>query len=406
LELEVSLGIGLWDLVLLMPNEIANFTCPSCQLPLKETHTAHGIFWSCDTCGGRAVTVELLRRTFTPECINPLWLHALRGEGTRGRACPECRKPMLTVALSDKAAVDVDVCQHCHFVWFDAGEVDTLKPRPVPPAPPELPPEARQVLAMEKVKELAEEARGSDFDSAPPDEQWKTIAGFFGFPVEFDAPADERKPWATWTLATAIIVASLWALPQLRSIVQSYGLIPAQASRLHGLTFVTSFFLHAGLIHLIGNMYFLLVFGDNVEDFLGRFRYLGLIAVAAFVGDLVHIAADPQAQIPCIGASGGIAGVITFYALKFPHVRLGFLMRWGFIWFRWIRLPAWFVFILWILFQAIGAWEQKAGISSVSAFAHLGGAAVGVITWLVWRRAPVAAPVSPAPEQPTRLPPQ
>jgi membrane associated rhomboid family serine protease/Zn-finger nucleic acid-binding protein len=365
--------------------DVSNFICPACQLPLKETRTSHGFFWSCENCGGRAVTIELLRRTFTPECINPLWLHVIRGEGTRGRPCPECRQPMLAVPLSDDAGVAVDLCKHCHFVWFDAGEVDTLKPRPLPPAEPELPQEARELLAMEKVRQLAEEARGSDFDSAPPDEQWKTIAGFFGCPVEFDAPEAQRRPWVTWSLAAAIVAVSLSALPQLRGVVQHLGLIPAQATRLYGFTFVTSFFLHAGVVHLIGNMYFLVVFGDNVENFLRPWRYLALIALAAFIGDLAHIMADPRSQIPCVGASGGIAGVITFYALAFPHVRLGLLMRWGFVWFRWVRFPAWFGLVLWILLQLVGAWAQKAGISAVSAFAHLGGAAVGVIAWLIWR---------------------
>jgi hypothetical protein len=106
-------------------------------------------------------------------------------------------------------------------------------------------------------------------------------------------------------------------------------------------------------------MYFLLAFGHAVENFLRPLRYLALIALAAFIGDLAHIALDPRSQTPCIGASGGIAGVITFYALNFPRMRLAFLMRWGFVWFRWIRLPAWFVFVLWILFQIIGTLEQK-----------------------------------------------
>jgi membrane associated rhomboid family serine protease len=133
-------------------------------------------------------------------------------------------------------------------------------------------------------------------------------------------------------------------------------------------------------------MYFLLAFGHAVENFLRPLRYLALIALAAFIGDLAHIALDPRSQIPCIGASGGIAGVITFYALNFPRMRLAFLMRWGLIWFRWIRLPAWFVFVLWILFQIIGTLEQKAGMSSVSSAAHLGGAAFGVVAWVVWRK--------------------
>jgi len=132
-------------------------------------------------------------------------------------------------------------------------------------------------------------------------------------------------------------------------------------------------------------MYFLLVFGDDVENFLGPLRYIASIALAAFVGDLLHIASAPASTIPCIGTSGGIAGSITFYALAFPQAKIGFLWRY-FYYFRWIRLPAWFVFVLWILFQIIGAYEQKIGISSVSSFAHLGGAAVGVIAWFLTRK--------------------
>jgi membrane associated rhomboid family serine protease/Zn-finger nucleic acid-binding protein len=359
--------------------------CPRCNLPLKEVRMSHGVFWPCDKCAGRAVTVELLRRTFMPESINPLWLHAIGGEGRSGRLCASCRKPMIEVALSDSANVHVEVCQHCHFVWFDAHEVETLVPRPLPPAPAEMPQAAREAMAMLKVKELAEEARGTDFDSSPPDEFWKSIAAFLGLPVEFDTVEQERRPWATWTLCLAIICASAFAFTQLHQVVLRFGLIPAEATRLGGLTFLTSFFLHAGIIHLIGNIYFLFVFGDDVENFLRPFRYLLLIALAAFIGDLAHIAADPRSQIPCIGASGGIAAVITFYALNFPDVKLGFLLRYSWRWFRWIRLPAWSVFVLWILFQIIGAWEQVKGIGSVSALAHLGGAATGFVAWLLWR---------------------
>jgi membrane associated rhomboid family serine protease len=136
-----------------------------------------------------------------------------------------------------------------------------------------------------------------------------------------------------------IIGASTFAFTQLHEIVSRFGLIPAQAMRSGGLTFLTSFFLHAGVLHLVGNIYFLFVFGNDVENFLRPLRYFTLVALAAFIGDLAHIAADPSSQIPCVGASGGIAGVITFYALNFPEVKLGFLLRYGWWWFRWIRLP-------------------------------------------------------------------
>src|SRR6266513_3078220 len=144
--------------------------CPRCNLPLKQVRMSNGVFWTCDTCGGRAVGLELLRRTFTPESINPLWLHAISGEGKTGCRCPSCAHPMIEVELSERAAVDVDVCRLCHFAWFDMREVETLIPRPLPAAAPEMPQAAREAIAMLKVEELAEQARGTDFDSAPPDE--------------------------------------------------------------------------------------------------------------------------------------------------------------------------------------------------------------------------------------------
>jgi len=182
---------------------------------------------------------------------------------------------MFEVALDSSSGIKVEVCRICEFVWFDAGETQTLQARPLPKPKPQvvLPQEAREVIALAKVQQLAEQARGSDFDSAPPDEWWKSIAAFFGMPVEFDAPAKKRRPAVTWFLAGLIVTASVHAFFHLQEAVQLFGLIPAQAFRLHGLTFITSFFLHAGIIHLVGNMYFLLVFGDDVENFLGPLRY-------------------------------------------------------------------------------------------------------------------------------------
>ncbi len=278
----------------------------------------------------------------------------------------------------------VDVCRLCHFVWFDANEIAGLQPRPLPAAPPEMPAAAREAIALLEVKRIAAEAEGSDFASEAPDEWWKQFAAFFGVPVEFDAPGLETRPWITWLLCLTIVLVGIMTASDLRTWVDEYGLIPAQAGRHHGLTFVTSFFLHAGVIHLLGNLYFLFVFGDNVEDFLRWPRYLLLIVVATLAGDLLHIAAEPRASIPSIGASGGIAGVIVFYALQFPRIRLGFLFRYWF-YFRWVRLPAWFALVLWIAFQIIGAAQQLAGMSSVSSLAHLGGAGVGLLAWLLWR---------------------
>jgi membrane associated rhomboid family serine protease len=146
------------------------------------------------------------------------------------------------------------------------------------------------------------------------------------------------------------------------------------------LTFFSSFLLHGGILHLVGNLYFLIVFGDNVEDILGKTRYLLMIMLAAFVGDLAHILAEPSSTIPCIGASGGISAAIAYYALRFPRSHIGLIM-----FFRWIRLPVLVLFLLWVGEQFFGIYLQIAGFSNVSSLAHMGGAAVGFFFWFFTR---------------------
>jgi Zn-finger nucleic acid-binding protein len=135
-----------------------SLTCPPCNVPLKEVRTSGGVFYACDGCGGRALTIELLRKRFTAESINPLWSHAIRGQGRIGLPCPLCRQPMFAVALSDRAEVNVDVCQRCHFIWFDAHEVETLVPRQPERPAAELPQKAREMLAIAEVERLSKQA--------------------------------------------------------------------------------------------------------------------------------------------------------------------------------------------------------------------------------------------------------
>jgi len=118
-----------------------------------------------------------------------------------------------------------------------------------------------------------------------------------------------------------------------------------------------------------------------VEDWLGKGRFLLLLLLATLAGDVAHTLLDPNSTVPCIGASGGISGIIAFYAFKFPRVRLGLLLR-IYVRFIWINLPAYAFFLIWMAMQFFGSLSQRANLSNVSSVAHLGGAAVGVAYWL------------------------
>jgi membrane associated rhomboid family serine protease len=147
------------------------------------------------------------------------------------------------------------------------------------------------------------------------------------------------------------------------------------------------------IFHLIGNLYFLIVFGSHVEDYIGTWRWLLLLLAATLVGDASLIFLTPQSTIPCIGASGGISGLLAFYALRFPHARLG-------LWFGHSisSFPAWGAILFWLLFQLLGAYQKIAGYGQVASLAHLGGALAGFLFWLAWRKLdalPVMVPRPP-----------
>jgi len=368
------------------------FICPNCGSGLTRTLEKVGVFWGCPRCGGRAVSVSLLRKTIGQDRVSAIWSRAITAPGETGKSCPICSRAMTDVTMGVAGqALELDVCTRCEFVWFDAAEYESIPPAPPKPREPgevddkDLPPAAREALALYKVQQIAEQARAEE--DTMPDEGWKTVPAIFGLPVEMDSDPLARVPWATLLLALLIVTISIWAFFDLGNVVERFGLIPDEAWRYGGLTFLTSFFLHGGIFHLVSNLYFLIIFGEHVEDYLGRKRWLLLVLLAAFAGDLLHIMADPRGTTPCIGASGGIAGLIAFYALKFPHARLGILMRFGFVFIpRWIQFPAWCAFLLWLLLQFWGAYEQIAGFSNVSSLAHLGGTAVGVVLWFFWRR--------------------
>lgn len=269
----------------------------------------------------------------------------------------------------------LDSCRPCCVVWFDAAEFEAI-PEAALESPDELILRGREAMAVEKVKQIAERARSED---TMPEEEWKWLPAFLGMPVQLDEPGLARWPWLTWTLCGLIALVSMLAFFDLQNIIDLFGLVPAHAGRYGGFTFVSSFFLHAGFLHLIGNLYFLFVFGGNVEDYLGRARLGLLILLAALGGDALALAFDPRSDQPSIGASGGIAGVLAFYALEFPRARLAFLFG-----LAWLRVPAWIAFVGWILLQVVLASEQVLGESDISGLAHLGGAGVGFMGWLIW----------------------
>jgi membrane associated rhomboid family serine protease/Zn-finger nucleic acid-binding protein len=307
--------------------------------------------------------------------------------GRSGKVCPHCRQTMQLVRMPPEyGGLELDVCRHCQAIWFDPSEYEQV-PHGVPVARrvDQLPvdPRAREAAAMMDLKTVQARQEAAEEHEADTGAiaAWKWIPGLFGMPVEINQPTMHTRPWITWGLGAVLAAVFLLTMSSLESAVKSWGFLPQAWSRHAGLTVLTSFFLHGGLLHLAGNLYFFLVFGDNVEDHLGKFKFVLLLIFSHLAGMVLHGVLDPRGDLPLVGASAGISGVIAFYAIAFPRTRLGLL----FFLFFWLRLPAIAMLLLYAGLQVLGALTQIEGFGSVSNLGHLGGLVIGVLAALIWR---------------------
>jgi len=151
-------------------------------------------------------------------------------------------------------------------------------------------------------------------------------------------------------------------------------------------TIFTSMFMHAGWMHLLGNMLFLWIFGDNVEDRLGGAKFLIFYLVCGIVATLAQVAVSAESSIPNLGASGAISGVLAGYLVLFPKGQIKVLMRGGVV-----ALPALVVIGLWIVLQlisGIGSFTHSAQTGGIAYMAHIGGFFAGLVLTFLFRTYP------------------
>ncbi len=211
-------------------------------------------------------------------------------------------------------------------------------------------------------------------------------------PIRDENPSS-RTPFVSWTLIGACVLTYLWQLSLGREggvwAIHVFGLIPAlltgQATLPPGIevippvaTVFSSMFLHGGLMHLAGNMLYLWIFGDNIEDSLGHVRFALFYVLCGVAAALAQALPDPSSEIPMIGASGAISGVLGAYLLRFPKHRVVVAVPIGFI-LQMVRLPAVAVLGVWFLLQLLSSLAISSEGGGVAFRAHLGGFVGGML---------------------------
>lgn len=217
------------------------------------------------------------------------------------------------------------------------------------------------------------------------------------FPIRDHNPSG-RTPYVVYGLIIANVVVFLsyaGLLGDQRALSQFYyhwAIIPARLASGEGYgTLISSLFLHGGFMHLAGNMLFLWIFGDNLEDEMGHLKFLAFYLVCGIGAGLIQVLSAPWSTIPTVGASGAIAGVMGGYLLLFPKARVDILLI-LIVYVRVFPIPAWIMLAIWFGMQFVGGLGSNPEAGGVAYWAHAGGFVIGLaLTMPLWLRLGAAA---------------
>lgn len=220
-----------------------------------------------------------------------------------------------------------------------------------------------------------------------------------------DLNPSRTTPWVTWGFILLCAVAFLYTIIQpewmQRAIMADYALVPVRLTAMLRdgpdgytlLTLVTSMFMHGGWLHVLGNLWFLRIFGDNVEDNLGHGRFVVFYLLCGLAAAGAQWAVNPFSSTPMVGASGAIAGVLAAYLVLYPRARVLTLVP-IFVFIQIVELPAFWVIAIWFglqFFSGLMSLGMESG-GGVAYWAHIGGFAAGLLLALIMRRRPPPEP--------------
>jgi membrane associated rhomboid family serine protease/Zn-finger nucleic acid-binding protein len=266
--------------------------------------------------------------------------------------CPRDGAPFTQHIVKFEAdSVEIDHCTECGGVWFDKGEGAKL----------------RQIVESARTHQDRKKS-GADKPGLP----LYLFQFLTNMPLEVWNPV-RRRPHILIGLVSALVVLFVIEMLNMGQIAKDpgqYFMVPKQV--LEGertWTTITNAFFHADLTHLLGNLYFLWIFGDNVEDTLGKRRFAWAYGLSLLAGSLAHLFAFPNSAAPLLGASGAVSGMMGAYLVLFPRVKLWTM----FFLFR-FRIPVIWYLGFWLMFQLV---MHASGARGVAFMAHVGGFAIG-----------------------------
>jgi membrane associated rhomboid family serine protease/Zn-finger nucleic acid-binding protein len=357
--------------------------CPNCQKPLHPFNYHSIIIDLCAQCGGLwfdpqelPAYIETFRKIheFPPLALSEATqkAHNIYTLAEQHKKCPRCLLPMTKFNYAYNSNVFLDRCSICQGIWTDRDEIVKA---------------VRFNQGNSLINKLAEAMAKEQKDFQ---QQLDTMEAFASvssrvplillfmpkiiLPLTDDNPRI-NVPWVTLILIglnISIFWTQLLFLPieTWPALYQRFGLIPSQfmAGDVN-ITLFTAFFLHGGLFHLLGNMFFLWLFGDNVEDRFGPVKFLLFYLACGLAANCGHIYFHQTSTVPLIGASGAVSGIMGAYLVLFPKIKIKTLL-----FFKVIDIPAIVFLIGWLGLQFFNSWlAHLTHQASIAWWAHIGG---------------------------------
>jgi membrane associated rhomboid family serine protease len=340
----------------------------------------------------------MVRHYLNEPAAQELWMRSENAPLNHERPCPSCLKPMRLVSEPSWIGnFEIDVCRRCYMMWFDQGEHYEI-PHPHIDLDSDVQEIERKVARIEvKVDQEREKMAKDDLFGDGPDEFWKQVLAVLALPVEMESPVEPRFPILTAFFAVTMLFVGYFAGFG-SDMIAKFAYYPASPFQDGGTRMLTSVFAHGGWVHLLVNVYFFGMFGDDVEEDLGHFKFALFLLITMVATGLLQFLFSLHGELPHVGASGVVFALMTYYAFRFPKVRMAYLVpvvhtfhfaKGGIAWLRgarWLRIPVWTVFLGYLAFNVICYYAlERGGLTRVSHLGHLLGAVVGAILFRVWR---------------------
>ncbi|MFV7785297.1 rhomboid family intramembrane serine protease [Shewanella marisflavi] len=328
--------------------------CPGCHKGVLKTYNFHGeMVDCCRQCGGiwfenGKLNAALSKADNGDENVS---FEESLGQllGRSSRSCHQCDRSLHRYHLMESYHVEVDICHSCSGVWIDEHE-------------------RTKVVQSPRIKQVL-----GELNAKPGAISW-VFQFLLKMPVEFNLKPKSRPLITYLLLALNIVIFAAYGFNQ-ASTEQVFAQFAMRSNEVlaghHPWTLLSHMFLHGDIMHLAGNMYFLYVVGDNLEDVLGRAKFLGLYLLCGLAAAAAQIIADPASSVYMVGASGAIAGLFGMYLMWFRHASLTFMIL---IFQK--KLSPMVFFAIWLGFNIFGLLMAGQGVAY---WAHIGGFVMGLI---------------------------